>query len=211
MFSSLSAAELAVVIISIFVAMATHEAAHAFVSHWLGDTTARDQGRLSLNPLRHIDLSTTVLLPIILIILQQPPIFAAKPVPFNPLRVRYREYGIALVALAGPCTNLLLAFLASLLIRAMHLADGSGSQMLDTLYLFMQINVGFFIFNMIPFPPLDGSRLLYAVAPDSLREIMDRIESLDFVVILAFMFIAFRFVSPLIGNIENSVLNLLLR
>ena len=101
MFTGLSATDIAVVLISLVFSVGLHEAMHAFVAHKLGDRTAYDEGRVTLNPLKHIDILTTVLLPFIMIVIGAPPIFAAKPVPFNALALRYGEYGVALVGLAG--------------------------------------------------------------------------------------------------------------
>src|SRR3954463_12463752 len=97
-------------LIALVLALTLHEFAHALMSHYLGDTTAKDRGRLTLNPLAHIDPFATLALPLILILLHSPVVFgAAKPVPFNPWAVRWGRWGAALVALAGPLTNLLLA------------------------------------------------------------------------------------------------------
>ena len=205
MFNNLSLTEIGVVFISILVSMAIHEATHAYVSHWLGDTTAQDMGRLTLNPFKHIDIFTTVLLPILLIFLHLPPFFAAKPVPFNPERVKYGEYGAAMVGVAGPLTNLLLAICAAL---ALHVF-GNGS-IANYLLIFMQVNISFFVFNMIPFPPLDGSRLLYAIAPEWLQRIMYQIESFGFMSILIFMLLIFQFISPVIYSVSVGLMNLLL-
>ena len=114
-----------VVLVSIIVSMSIHEATHGFVAHRLGDTTAHEEGRLTLNPLKHVDVMTTVLLPMVLIIVGLPPIFAAKPVPFDPDRLRYEEFGMALVGVAGPLTNLVLAALAALAFHAF------GASLLD--------------------------------------------------------------------------------
>src|SRR4051812_44246512 len=100
--------DIVVIVISILISMTCHEAMHAFVAHSLGDSTASEEGRLTLNPLKHIDLIATVVLPVILLSLGLPPIFVAKPVPFDPRQVRYGEYGAALVGIAGPFTNLFL-------------------------------------------------------------------------------------------------------
>lgn len=189
MFSGLTIGELIIVVISIFISMSIHEAMHAFTAHWLGDTTARDMGRLTLNPLKHIDLFTTILLPIVLILFGLPPIFAAKPVPFNPHRVRYGEYGAALVGIAGPLTNFVLAAVAGLFLRFAG-SSITSTGVVDALVLFVEVNLGFFIFNMIPFPPLDGSRLLYAFAPEPLQDIMQRIEAMGF---LPFLFLLILF------------------
>ncbi len=93
MLTDLSPSGILVVLISIIIALSIHEAMHAYAAHWLGDTTAYDMGRLTLNPLKHIDVMTTVLLPMVLILSHLPPFFAAKPVPFNPARVKYDEFG----------------------------------------------------------------------------------------------------------------------
>jgi Zn-dependent protease len=208
MLGNLSGTDLAVVLVSIILALSIHEAMHAYVAHWLGDDTAHDMGRLTLNPLKHIDAVTTVLLPMFLLLSGLPPFFIAKPVPFNPDRVKYDEFGAALVGVAGPLTNLVLAGVAALIFRA-NGADPS-SFFDNALILFTEVNIGFFIFNMIPFPPLDGSRLLYAFAPEPLQELMRQIEGFGFFGIIIFMLIIFRFISGPIGNVENSIIQFLL-
>ncbi len=190
--------DLLIVFITILLSMAIHEAMHAFVAHSLGDTTAREEGRLTLNPLKHVDLYTTVLLPIVLILLRLPPFFVAKPVPFNPTRVRYGEFGAALIGIAGPLTNLALAAFAAAIVRVGGIAVGTSTY--NIFSIFILINLAFFAFNMIPFPPLDGSRLLYAFAPEPLQRIMLQIESAGFLTIIIFMLILFPFGAPLLSN-----------
>jgi Zn-dependent protease len=207
MFHNLTAIQIVFVVVSLLIAMSTHEAMHAFTSHWLGDTTAQDQGRLTLNPLKHIDLMTTILLPLLLILLGLPPIFAAKPVPFNPNRVKYDEFGVALVGLAGPLTNIILACIGALLF---HLIPGMSNNVSDFLVIFTLINISLFSFNLIPFPPLDGSRVLYAFAPEPVQRVMASIERLGFVSILLFLFFAYQFIGPTIVNINEHLLHLLL-
>lgn len=199
---------LACVLVSILISMTLHEAMHAFTGLWLGDDTAEREGRITLNPLKHIDPITTVLLPVVLIVAGLPPFFAAKPVPFNPNRVKYEEFGAALVGVSGPLTNLLLAFAGAGILQLFQ--GGLGVQGITFVTVFIMINIAFFVFNMIPFPPLDGSRLLYAVAPDSLRRVMERIESLGFSAIVLFMLIFFMFLAPLVININRSILNFLI-
>lgn len=203
MFGNLSSADLVVLLFSIVLALSFHEAMHAYTAHWLGDDTAYHLGRLTLNPLKHIDAVTTVLLPLILIKLTGYPFFIAKPVPFNPDRVKYDEFGAALVGVAGPLTNAVLAVIAALIFRASGGVDASFFN--HSLVLFTQVNIAFFIFNMIPFPPLDGSRLLYAFAPEPLQEVMRQIESLGFVGIIIFMLVVFQFIAGPIINIENNL------
>ncbi|GAC1501368.1 MAG: hypothetical protein NVS1B10_05530 [Candidatus Saccharimonadales bacterium] len=197
-----------IVLISIIISMSVHEAMHGYVAHWLGDTTAHDMGRLTLNPLKHIDITMTILLPMILIIMHVPPIFAAKPVPFNPDRLKYDVFGVALVGLAGPLTNLALAVLAGVGFRIW--VGRFSSIVIAAIVLFTKVNIAFFIFNMIPFPPLDGSRVLYAFAPEPLQNIMRQIEGAGFLAILVFFFLIFQFIAGPIYTIENTVLVFLL-
>ncbi len=203
MFSDISSTDLIIVFGSILVSMSIHEAMHAFVSHWLGDTTAKEHGRLTLNPLKHIDVVTTVLLPVGLLAVGLPPIFIAKPVPFNPENVKFREYGAALIGIAGPFTNLLLAALAAGVIRLFGVAVGTES--FNIFSLFIQVNLSFFVFNMIPFPPLDGSRLLYAFAPEPIHKVMYQIESGGIMSILLFMFLLVPILGPVIRTITSSM------
>lgn len=208
MFTGLSGFEIVIVLVSIILSMAVHEAMHGFTAHWLGDTTAQEAGRLTLNPLKHIDVFTTVLLPMVLILSGLPPFFAAKPVPFNPARVKYDEFGSALIGVAGPLTNLVLAILAAGIFRIW------GIHQSDTIYnsivLFTEVNIGFFVFNMIPFPPLDGSRVLYAFAPEPLQELMMRIEQMGFLAIIIFVLVIFQFISGPVIHLELQILHLLL-
>jgi Zn-dependent protease len=176
------------VIIVILLSMTLHEAMHAFMGYWLGDDTAKMEGRLTLNPIKHIDPFLTLLLPVMLALLQAPIFGGAKPVPFNPSRLRYDEWGAALVALAGPLTNLVIAFVAFGIYVFVGLPqDGVIALVLSTA---VTVNLGFFIFNMIPVPPLDGSRVLYALAPDFIRRGMEMIERFGLVVVFIIVFIA---------------------
>lgn len=161
--------------------MVIHEFMHAYAAYKLGDTTAKDEGRLTLNPLEHIDPIMTLLLPVVTIVFFGAPILAAKPVPFTPGRVRHNEFGAAMIAAAGPLSNLALAFVSSLLLNFVP----ETSQMAGILKTFTGINVGLFVFNMLPIPPLDGSRVLYAFAGRSLRDLLERIEPFGFVLIIA--------------------------
>jgi Zn-dependent protease len=188
---------LLIVIPVILIAITLHEMMHAVVSLWLGDDTAREDGRINLNPLSHIDPFTTVLLPVILVLAHLPAFGVAKPVMVNMNRVKWGEFGGALIAVAGPLTNLALAILSALLYKAIPaLQDG----LVEWFMLYMvTINIGFFVFNLIPFPPLDGSRVLYAFAPKSLQNLMDTIESFGLIGFFAFIFLLYpKVLSPLI-------------
>ena len=194
-------------LVSLVVAISIHEAMHAFVAHWLGDPTAADEGRLTLNPLAHIDLFATVLLPLLLITFGLPPILAAKPVPFNPDRVKFDEFGAALVGIAGPVTNLVLALVTALMLNLLQ--PDFGSVLRQGLLTFMQLNVGLFVFNMLPIPPLDGSRLLYAFAPQPLQKLMLQIEQFGLFAIIAILLVLSPLIFPIINTVNDFILRLL--
>lgn len=205
-------AYLGIVLGVILVSMTLHEAMHAFMGYFLGDDTARVEGRLTLNPLRHIDPFMTVLLPILLAVLGLPIFGGARPVPFNPQRVRFGEWGAVFVALAGPLTNLFLAFLAF----GVGVIGGvitSGGLVQNTLVgqivsLTVLINLGFFVFNMLPLPPLDGSRLLYALAPESVRRGMEWIEQYGVMVVFIIVMIGQAAIGRIMTVATNGIIQL---
>ncbi len=180
---------------------------HALTAHWLGDPTASDEGRITINPLAHIDPVTTIALPVVLVLFGLPPILAAKPVPFNPDRVKFDEFGSALVGVAGPLTNLALAVLSAGLLNLLQ--PDFGSLIREFLLMFVQLNVALFVFNMLPIPPLDGSRLLYAFAPRPLQQVMLQIEQFGLFAILAILFLLLPVLSPIMVTLNDFILNLL--
>lgn len=196
-----------VILVCILVSMTLHEAMHAYASYWLGDDTAKHSGRLTINPLAHIDPIMTVLLPLMLAMAGLPPFGAAKPVPFNPYRLKYGEMGAALVGLAGPLTNLALAMLAGGILRLF--GQNLDVNIDGVLYIFTWVNASFFLFNIIPFPPLDGSRVLYAVAPDVIRRFLERIESMGMMAILLFFLLFSVFLVEPFARLLNALMTLL--
>jgi Zn-dependent protease len=168
----------------VLLSMSLHEMMHAFTSNWLGDKTAYIQGRVSLNPLRHIDPFFTLALPLMLILLGAAPFAAAKPVQVNFSRLKFDEFGGAIVGMVGPLTNLVIAVVFAFIFRQWPPANNLT---FDLLSYTIVINAGLFIFNTIPWPPLDGSRLLYAFAPRPLQEVMERVESMGMNGLLIFM------------------------
>ena len=174
----------AVFIITLF-SMILHELMHGVVALKLGDDTAKYSGRLSLNPLKHIDPVMTIMIPILLALMGGPIFGGAKPVPINKYKLKYREWGFALVAIAGPLTNFILAlvfFLVGYWAGAFQIQNGEVYYSADSFWsmfamLGVSINLGFMLFNIIPIPPLDGSRVLYAIAPEGgVRAFMEQIE-----------------------------------
>lgn len=197
--------QLGIVLGVILVSMTLHEAMHGFVSYWLGDDTAKLQGRLTLNPIKHIDPFLTILLPLMLAIVGAPIFGGAKPVPFNPDRVKGDEWGVAAVAVAGPLTNLFIAFVlfgigAVLGFNVAELTYKSIPEMILAYGVF--INLGFFVFNMIPLPPLDGSRVLYALAPEFVRRGMELIEQFGLIFVFAIVLLG----SSVIGSVMLTVI-----
>jgi Zn-dependent protease len=206
MFEDISFQVICIVLGTLFVSTALHEMMHAYVALRLGDDLAHSRGRITLNPLKHIDPILTVALPLVLMLLGSAPILAAKPVPINVNRLKGREMGMALVGLAGPVTNLALGCVAALVLRNVAL----GGLMLDVVAYFFYINVGLFVFNMLPLPPLDGSRVLYAVAPEPVQRVMEQIESYGIMVIILFVSLFYSVIGPLIFSWQQAIARLLL-
>ena len=201
-----SSTNMLVLIVVLVISITLHEAMHAFAGFWLGDDTAKKEGRISLNPLKHVDPFGTLLLPLITLLIFRVPLLAAKPVPFNPNRVRFDEFGAALVGIAGPLTNLALAAVGAVIIR---LAGASFSLEIYSFFLvFTQINVALFVFNMIPIPPLDGSRLLYAFAPETLQNIMAQLEQIGIIIVFGLVLAVPAFFDLLI-NLNQTILKFL--
>lgn len=173
-----------IVLVIVLGSVILHELAHGVVAYWLGDRTAKDAGRLTFNPVKHIDPYMSILVPVVLYILKAPVFGGAKPVPVNFSKLKWREWGMALVSFAGPFTNFLLALICFLIGHFSGLIYGAGGEL--PTFIFEElvfINLGFMIFNLIPIPPLDGSRILYAISPDGFRNILDNIERYGIIII----------------------------
>lgn len=172
-----------------------HEYCHGWMADRLGDPTARYAGRLTLNPLAHIDTWGTIVMPLMLFLVTSGRfLFAyAKPVPFNPYNLRNQKWGPALVAVAGPASNLLLAFAFGLVIRYLPF-----SSLTIFLTVIVYANVLLAVFNLVPIPPLDGSKLLYAILPDSMYKVREVLERYGFIILLAFIIGGFQWLMPMI-------------
>lgn len=173
-------------------AIIVHEVSHGWVAYLLGDTTAKDAGRLTANPLKHIDPFGTVLLPLLLLATSggQFAFGYAKPVPINPNRMGDYRRGMLLTGLAGPTSNLVMAGLAAILVR---LSANSANSVVGTValiaYYFAQINLVLMFFNLIPLPPLDGSRVLPIFLSDDAMRTYARVEQYGFIILLAALWI----------------------
>lgn len=185
-----------------------HELAHGVVAYWLGDRTAKDAGRLTFNPIKHIDPYMSILVPVVLYVLNAPVFGGAKPVPVNYRNLKWSEWGMAIVALAGPFTNFLLAFVFFLIGHFTGLLYGTGGTMWKFVFTeFVYVNLGFMIFNLIPIPPLDGSRVLYAISPDGFRNILASIERYGIIIVYAMILLFGEVFSHLMINGMNGILN----
>lgn len=196
--------QLLIVLGVILASMTLHEAMHAFIAYWLGDDTAKREGRLTLNPIKHLDPFLSIILPLGLALVGGPIFGGAKPVPFRPDMVKGGDWGAALVAVGGPLTNLLIAFVVfGIWVLVGMPSTGIGGQILTTA---VTVNLGFFVFNMIPIPPLDGSRVLYALAPEFIRTGMRFLETYGIFLVFALVIIG----GSLIGAYMSAVINFFL-
>jgi Zn-dependent protease len=184
----------------LLLSLTIHEAAHAWTADKLGDPTARLLGRVSLNPLVHIDWIGTVLLPIIAMISHLPLIGWAKPVPVNVGRLRHHRRDFILVAAAGPISNLLQAVLAAMVLRLLW--DGTTEQapgvVVTVLFFALQINLLLAFFNLIPVPPLDGGNVMLGLLPPGLAAPYSQLRQFGFIILYALMYtgLASAFISP---------------
>jgi Zn-dependent protease len=188
---------LALAAIPIIVAITLHEAAHGYAALALGDDTARQAGRLSLNPLRHVDRFGTLILPGLLLLGQALTIGRvvfmfgwAKPVPVSAWKFRHPRQGMALVAAAGPAMNFLLAWLTALLLHGTASVPGTAGETIDqTLTLFILSNLVLGLFNLLPIPPLDGGRIMVGILPEPLAIAWARLERAGIVIVLLAVFL----------------------
>ena len=173
-----------------------HEFSHGWVADRLGDPTARYAGRLTLNPIVHIDKWGTLLMPLLLYFLTGGAfIFAyAKPVPYNPYNLKNQKWGPSLVAVAGPLSNFLLAAMFGAAIQFLPLTPS----LIGLLSIIVYANVLLGVFNLVPIPPLDGSKILYAILPDSMGQIKRLLEQYGFFILLIFIFFFFHLITPII-------------
>ena len=189
--------DISVWVLPLVIAITFHEAAHGFVAHHFGDNTAWDQGRVSFNPLRHIDPFGTLIMPAILLLSHSPFLFGyAKPVPVNFRALRNPRIDMVWVALAGPATNIALALFAATAFHVVNYVPENAAQWLaDNLQNALVINVILAIFNMLPIPPLDGGRVAVGLLPRVLAAPLSRLEPYGMLILIGILILL-----PLAGS-----------
>ena len=206
MFSNITLYAASTWILPLVIAITFHEAAHAFVAHHFGDDTAWKLGRVSFNPLKHIDPFGTILLPAMLLLSHSPFLFGyAKPVPVNFRALRSPRLDMVWVAAAGPATNILLAALAA---ATFHLVGfvpvGAAPWIVDNLKNALVINVILAIFNLLPIPPLDGGRIAVGLLPNILAVPLSRLEPYGMLILIAVLIVV-----PMVGTQFGLSLNVI--
>jgi Zn-dependent protease len=199
-------------------AIVLHEVAHGWIANKLGDHTARDMGRLTLNPIPHIDLFGTIIMPILCILAHSPIFGYAKPVPINPYNFKDPKKGMAISSIAGPGINIIMAISFSLLLRViMPAVEGSLPMQSSKLFVMplalmfgygVIINVALAILNLIPIPPLDGSRIVYWILPDKYDTAYYKLERYGLIILVLLLYtnILGRIIMPIINPIVTLLL-----
>lgn len=187
--------QIAILIMSIVI----HEVAHGTAANLLGDPTAKYEGRLTLNPLKHLDPFGSVIVPLLLYLSNTGIIFGwAKPVPYNPYNLRPGRFSEAAVAAAGPISNITIAVIFGLLLRFGVSSGSFNAEFIEVTSLVVFINLLLAVFNLVPIPPLDGSKLLYALFPEKLYKIRHIFERFGLILVILFIFLAWEIISPVV-------------
>jgi len=191
-------------LVVLYASMVVHEVSHGLTAYKLGDPTAKLAGRLSFNPLRHIDPFGTVILPLFLILFQSPFVICyAKPVPFDPANFRNVKKGTMLTGLAGPLSNIGLAIIFGLLIRLFGFLGFLPPYFLFLLFLIVFLNLLFAFFNLAPFPPFDGHHLVFALLPDKFYRLKNFLFGNYWILMLIWILFIFPYLFvPLIYNLS---------
>lgn len=201
-----------IAVVIVILSIIFHEVAHGWVAYWLGDPTAKYAGRLTLNPIPHIDMVGSIIVPGLALLSGSPFMLGwAKPVPINPYNLRYGKWGEALTAFAGPGTNILIAIVAGLLVRFGIVPV--SPEMLSLVFIVIIANISLAILNLLPIPPLDGSKIVAAVLPPRLYMRYLEIEQMTYALgpfgLILVLIIIVNFLSAPLGAITGSIFRLL--
>ena len=191
-------------LVVLLMSVVIHEVSHGIVALWQGDPTAKLMGRLTLNPIKHLDIWGSFLVPLMLFVFSGGNFLFgwAKPVPYNPYNLRNQKWGPAMVGLAGPASNFLIAIVFGLALRFFPISDVVFIQNLAQLFvIIVMLNILLGVFNLVPIPPLDGSKLLFSVLPPHMRHIQEFLERYGFIILLFFIFFAFQVIFPIVGGL----------
>ena len=187
------------IIIILIMSVVIHEVSHGYAALALGDSTAKYQGRLTLNPFSHLDFIGSFLVPLIGYFAGGFIIGWAKPVPFNPYNLRNQKWGEALVAVAGPLSNIILAVIFGLFIRFAYDQAFMTPAFLSLASFVVFINITLAIFNLVPIPPLDGSKILFALLPYKWQGVRESFEKHGLILVFIFVFFLWQVISPIIN------------
>ncbi|MBD3282221.1 MAG: site-2 protease family protein [Candidatus Portnoybacteria bacterium] len=187
-------------ILILLMSVVIHEVSHGAMANYLGDPTAKYQGRLTLNPIKHLDFWGSLIVPLFLLAVGSPVLFGwAKPVPYNPYNLKDQRWGPAKVAAAGPLANLSIALIFGMAIRFIPMQSFAYTQSLIQIFAYIVIlNILLAVFNLMPIPPLDGSKILLAILPSRFEHIARSIEKYSIFILLFFIFFIFQLIIPVV-------------
>lgn len=199
-------------IIVLIMSAIVHEYAHGWAAFQQGDPTAKDEGRLTLNPLKHLDPVGSFLLPLIMVVSRMPFVFGyAKPVPYNPYNLKNQKYGPAIVAIAGPLANFITALIFGLILRFILANPGSSfasQSLVNLLDIIVYINLILMIFNLVPIPPLDGSKVLMPFLPYNWQLKLSALEPYGMFIVFAFIMVGFSLIMPLVSVLYRLIVGM---
>jgi Zn-dependent protease len=200
--------EIVFVIVILIISVIIHEVSHGYAAEMLGDPTARNAGRLNLNPLNHLDMTGSFLVPLLSYFLGGFVIGWAKPVPYNPFNLRNQRWGEAMVAGAGPLANVVIALIFGTILRFSGELGLDNPAFLQIITFVVFINIILAMFNMVPIPPLDGSKVMFSILPYRFQYIREFLERNWLIVIAIFILFLWRYLIPIVFSIFKLITGL---